>query len=204
MQTFYYIILGGSGIYLLVQLTAYIFYGKVFFANAGILFEQRKNKFEWQMVFPKNLVLLVVFLFSTSLFGLMMDALGVVGWLSLPLAAVGGLAVNFIINIAVSPLLCRLSNSGSPTDAQLEGAEGTALEEITEDSYGKIEVRNGGRCYYFDALTANGNPISAGEKVIVIYAQEGLCFVESEARFCDVLFTEDMTYAEVLDDRTEQ
>lgn len=200
MQEFYFILLGGSGIYLLVQLVAYIFYGKIFFANAGILFEQRKNKFEWQMVFPKNLVLLVVFLFSTSLFGLLMDSLGVVGWLTLPLAAVGGLAVNFIINIAVTPLLCRFTNSGSPTDAQLDGAEGIALENITEDSYGKIEVRNGGRRYYFDALTANGNLIGAGEKVIVIYAQEGLCFVESEARFCDVLFDDnDPVSREMID-----
>ncbi len=190
MQNFYFILLGGSGIYLIVQLVAYVFYGKIFFADTGILFEQRRNKFEWQMVFPKNLVLLVVFLFSTSLFGLLMDSLGVVGWLSLPLASFGGLAVNFIVNIAVTPMLCRLGNSGSPTDEQLDGAEGVALEEITEDSYGRIEVKNGGRCYYFDALTANGGTIAAGERIIVIYAQEGLCFVESEARFCDVLFDE--------------
>ena len=191
MLNFYLIILGGSGIYLTVQLVAYLFYDKVFFRNTGILFEDRQNKFEWQMVFPKNLLLLVVCLFTSALFGLLMTSAGMVGWMSLPFGVVGGLAVNFIINAAVIPLLDKGSDSGVPTDEQLDGADAVVLSEINEENYGRIEVRRGKRRYVFDALTANGNTLREGERVVVIHAQDGLCFVEAEERLYDVLFDGD-------------
>ncbi len=199
MQNFYFIIAGGSGIYLSVQLVAYIFWNKVFFADTGILFEQRRNKFEWQMVFPKNLLLLVVFLFSSSLFGMIMGALGVAGYISLPLSVFGGLGVNFLINAAVLPLMFRANKSGAPTDERLAGMNGIAMQQIHPEGYGQIEVTNGGRKYCFDALTANGRILKPGEKIVVIHAENGLCFVESEAHFCDVLFDEDFDPSELQD-----
>ncbi len=193
MNSFYIIILALSGVYLAVQLAAYIFFDKIFFPDAGILFEQRKNRFEWQMIFPKNLLLLIIFLFFTSGFGLIMDSLGVVGWLSLPLAAIGGLAVNFIINYAIVPALAKTQDSGQPTDEELDGAEAVAVDDIFPDSYGRIKVKHGSRSYYFDALTANGRELHSGERLLVIHAEEGLCFVESEEHICDILFEEEQT-----------
>ncbi len=191
MNNFYIIILAASGVYLAVQLAAYIFFGKVFFADTGILFEQRKNRFEWQMVFPKNLLLLIIFLFFTSAFGLIMENLGVVGWISLPLAAIGGLAVNFIINYAIVPVLSKAQDSGQPTDEELDGAQAVAVDDILPDSYGRIKVKHGNRSYYFDAMTANGRELYSGERLLVIHAEEGLCFVESEEHICDILFEEE-------------
>ncbi len=191
MQNFYIIIAGGSGIYLLVQLVAYLFFDKIFFPDTGVLFEQRKNRFEWQMVFPKNLLLLVIFLFTSSLFGLLLDALDMIGWISMLLGAFGGLGVNFLINYLLLPLLYKSQNAGVPTDEQLSGASGIAMQQIHPESYGQIEVINGGRKYYFDALTANGRIIRPGEKIVVLHAERGLCFIESEAHLCDVLFDED-------------
>lgn len=191
MNNFYIIILAASGVYLAVQLAAYLFFGKIFFADTGILFEQRKNRFEWQMVFPKNLLLLIIFLFFTAAFGLIMDSLGITGWLSLPLAALGGLAVNFIINFAILPILFKAQDSGQPTDEELDGAEAEAMTDILPDSYGKIRVKHGSRSYCFDAMTANGREIFEGERVLVIHSEEGLCFVESEDHICDILFEEE-------------
>ncbi len=191
MGSFYTIILALSGIYLTAQLAAYVFFGKLFFPNAGILFEQRKSRFEWQMVFPKNLLLLIIFLFAASAFGLILDSLGVVGWLSLPLGAIGGLAVNFAINIALLPVLFKAQHSGAPTDDELSGAQAEALTDILPDSYGRIRVKHGKRSYTFDAMTANGRELREGEKLLVIHAVDGLCFVESEEHICDILFEED-------------
>lgn len=191
MNNFYIIILAFSGVYLAVQLAAYIFFGKIFFPDAGILFEQRQNRFEWQMVFPKNLLLLIIFLFFTAGFGLIMDSLGVVGWLSLPLAGIGGLAVNFVINYAIVPLLSKAQDSGQPTDEELDGAEAVAVDDILPDGYGRIKVKHGKRSYYFDAMTANGRELHSGERLLVIHAQDGLCFVESEEHICDILFDEE-------------
>lgn len=191
MGNFYTVILALSGVYLTVQLAAYVFFGRIFFPNAGILFEQRKNRFEWQTVFPKNLLLLIIFLFFTSAFGLILDRLGVVGWLSLPLGAIGGLTVNFIINIALIPVLSKAQHSGAPTDDELSGAQAEALTDILPDSYGRIRVKHGRRSYTFDAITANGRELHAGERLLVIHAVDGLCFVESEEHICDILFEED-------------
>lgn len=200
MNSFYLILMGGSGVYLLAQLVAYVFFGRVFFRDTGVLFESSKNRFQWQAVFPKNLLLLIIFVFFTSFFGYIMDLLGVIGWLSLPLGAIGGLAVNFAINIAILPALLKTQHSGAPTDEQLDNADAVAQEEILPDSYGRICVKSGRKSYYFDALTANGNPIRKGEKVVVIHAQEGLCFVESAARLYDILFEEQDGSAEEINE----
>lgn len=204
MNNFYIIILAASGVYLAVQLAAYVFFGKTFFAGSGILFEQRQNRFEWQMVFPKNLLLLIIFLFFTSAFGLIMDNLGVVGWISLPLAAMGGLAVNFIINYAIVPMLSKTQDSGQPTDDELAEAEAVAVTDILPDSYGRIKVKHGKRSYYFDAMTANGRELREGERLLVIHAVDGLCFVESEEHICDILFEEEEQVAESAEPAPQQ
>ena len=196
MLNFYLIVLALSGSYLTVQLAAYLFYGKIFFRNTGILFEKKKNRFEWQTVFPKNLLLLIICVFSSAFFGLIMTGLGLTDWITLPLAVMGGLAVNFIINISVVPRLDKHSDSGLPTDAELDGADAVVLSEITAEDYGRIEIKRGRRRYVFDALTANGNTLSEGESVVVIHAQDGLCFVEAQSRLYDVLFEDEAQPAE--------
>ena len=59
------------------------------------------------------------------------------------------------------------------------------------DGFGVIEVRHGSRDYIFRAVSANGRFIPAGEKIVVIYAQDACCFVESEEHLCDILFEDD-------------
>lgn len=191
MRNFYLIIMAGAGVYLIAQLVAYFAGGRIFFRDTGILFESSRDRIQWQMIFPKNLLLLMVFLFTSSVFGFLLDLAGVAGWLSLPCGAVGGLAVNFLLNIFLIPLVLRFHEKGAPTDRQLDGAEGVCTEDIYPGDYGKIEVKNGGRPYILDAVCVNDKRILSGERVIVIYAQEGLCFVEAEQRFCDILFEEE-------------
>ena len=67
MRTFYIILLGLSGGYLLLQLAVHLLFGRPLFPNAGELFEHTKSRAEWQTVFPKNLLRLIVFVFVTSL-----------------------------------------------------------------------------------------------------------------------------------------
>ena len=65
MRTFYIILLGLSGGYLLLQLAVHLLFGRPLFPNAGELFEHTKSRAEWQTVFPKNLLRLIVFVFVT-------------------------------------------------------------------------------------------------------------------------------------------
>ena len=191
MRLFYLILLCLSGGYLMLQLAVYLLFHRTLFPNAGELFERRMSRIEWQTVFPKNLLRLVVFVFVSSLLGIILETLGVVSWLGLPCAAVGGLAFNFLLSTLFSPLYYKLHRQGEPTPEQLENMDAVVTEEITPDMYGEIRVRRGGKAYYFRAVSANGRELPEGTAVIIIYCEDGACFVESAERFYDVLFDEE-------------
>lgn len=191
MRLFYLILLCLSGGYLMLQLAVYLLFHRTLFPNAGELFERRRSRIEWQTVFPKNLLRLVVFVFVSSLLGIILETLGVVSWLGLPCAAVGGLAFNFLLSTLFSPLYYKLHRQGEPTPEQLENMDAVVTEEITPDMYGEIRVKRGGKAYYFRAVSANGRKLPEGTAVIVIYCEDGACFVESAERFYDVLFDEE-------------
>ena len=190
MKTFYLILLGLSGGYLLLQLAVYLLFGRSLFPDAGELFEHRKSRAEWQTVFPKNLLRLIVFVFVTSLIGLLLECAGAVSWLALPCAAAGGLAFNFLLSTVLSPLYLKFHRQGEPSEKELENMDAVVTEEISPDMYGEIRVRHGGKAYYFRAVSANGSTLPEGTDVIVIYSEDSACFVESRERFFDVLFSD--------------
>ena len=191
MRLFYILMLCLSGGYITLQLAVWLLFHRALFPNAGELFERRKSRIEWQTVFPKNLLRLIVFIFVSSLFGLILEAMGAVSWLGLPCAVAGGLAFNFLLSTVFSPLYFKLHKQGEPTPSELENMDGIVTEEISPDMYGEIRVNHGGRDYWFRAVSANGRELPAGTAVIVIYCEDGACFVESAERFYDVLFDEE-------------
>lgn len=188
MRSFYLLLMLLSGVFLLLELMARVFFSRSLIPDNSVLFERAKSRLEWQAIFPKNMLRLIIFVFVGAIFGLLLDLAGFVGWISLPLAAVGGLAFNFTLNMAIAPLFFRLNKSGAPTAEELSGLDGEVTEDITADEYGTIKVRHGKRSYYFAGATANGRPLPAGTRVIVIYSEDGLCFAESAEHFYDVLF----------------
>ncbi|MCH5206275.1 MAG: NfeD family protein [Oscillospiraceae bacterium] len=191
MKNFYLLIIVISGLYLFAQTVAFVFFGKIFFPDAGELFENNKEKSLMQTVFPKNMLRLIIVIFAGALAGVLMDAAGLDGVISLPLAAVAGITVNFVISTVFSPIYLKFRKSGEPSDEELSGLSAVVVEEIDDESFGIISVKHGTKSYLMRAITANGRFIPKGKKVIVIYAQDGCCFVESEEHFCDILFEEE-------------
>lgn len=188
MQNFYLILLTLSGAYLTAQLIAWLFFGKSLFPNAGELFEKRTAKIELQTIFPKNLLRLIIFIFTSALIGLLLDLAGLAGWIGLPIAATGGIVGNFLLNTVFSPLYFKATGDSAPKGAELEGSTVTVTEDILPDEYGTISVKKGRLAYYYRAMSANGRLLTAGTKAVVILCEEELCFVESEERLYDVLF----------------
>lgn len=191
MQNFYILIIALSGTYLAVQLVAWLFFGRMFFPDAGELFANKNDKNLWQTVFPKNMLRLIIVIFVAAIAGLLMDAAGMEGWISMPLGAMAGITVNFVISMVFSPLYDKLRKNGEPTDEELEGLDGKVVEYIDKDNFGVITVKHGTKSYLMRAVSANGRRLVKGTAVVVIYAQDGCCFVESEERLYDVLFEED-------------
>lgn len=191
MSIFYIIIIVLSGAYLTAQTIAWLFFGKTFFPDSGMLFENKKDKTLWQTVFPKNMLRLVIVIFSGAVFGVLLNLVIPEGWITLPLAAVGGITVNFIISELFSPMYYKLHKSGEPTEAELAGMSAKVCETITKENFGVISVKHGKRGYLFRAVSANGRRLPKGTPVVVIYAENSCCFVESEEHFGDVLFEGD-------------
>lgn len=190
MKSFYILLIALSGLYLAVQLVAWLFFGRVFFPDAGELFKDKTDKNLWQTVFPKNMLRLIITVFIAATAGLLMDAAGLVGWITMPLGAMAGITGNFIISVVFSPLYDRLHESAEPNDGELEGLDGKVTEDIWEDNFGVINVKHGAKTYLMRAVSANGRRLPKGTAVVVIYAQDGCCFVESAERLYDVLFDE--------------
>lgn len=188
MRLFYILIIALSGAYLIAQTIAWVFFGKSFFPDSGMLFEDKADKTLWQTVFPKNMLRLVIVIFAAAVLGLLMDLAIPEGWITMPLAAVGGVTVNFIISRLFSPMYYKLHKSGEPNDKELEGLSARVAETVTKENFGVISVKHGKKGYLFRALSANGRRLPKGTAVVVIYAQDGCCFVESEDHLCDVLF----------------
>ncbi len=191
MRNFYILVIVLSGGYLTAQLLAWLFFGKLFFPDAGELFTDKTDKNLWQTVFPKNMLRLIIVVFIAAVAGLLMDAAGLVGWISMPLGAMAGVTGNFIISIVISPLSDKLHKSAEPNDSELEGLDGKVVEDIETDNFGVITVKHGAKSYLMRAVSANERRLPKGTEVVVIYAQDGCCFVESTQRLYDVLFDED-------------
>lgn len=204
MRSFYVALIAISGLYLLAQLLGWVFFNKVFFPDAGELFADKKDKNMWQTVFPKDMLRLVIVLFVGAVAGLLLDSAGAVGWLTLPIGAVAGIAANFVWNMFLSPLYFKLRRSGEPTEAELEGMTGKVVEDIDPDFYGVIEVWHGRKSYLVRAVSANDRYIRKGERVVVLHSENGCTFVESEEHLCDVLFEEeDDDYGDLLEEGDE-
>ena len=204
MKIFYILIIALSGAYLLAQIIAWVFYGKKFFPDMGELFENKRDKNLWQTVFPKDMLRLVIVIFSGAVFGLLMNIVIPEGWITLPLGAVGGITVNFLISRLFEPMYDKLHKSAEPTEKELEGLSGVVIETITKTNFGVINVRNGNREYQFRAVSANERRLPKGARVIVIYAENSCCFVESEETFCDVLFENETAEADDTEENGEE
>ncbi len=191
MKLFYILLTVVSGAYLLSQTIAWVFFGISFFPDSGVLFESKADKTLWQTVFPKNMLRLVIVIFAGAIAGLLMNIVISEGWITLPLAAVAGITVNFIVSSVFSPLFYKLHKSGEPNDKELEGISARVTETITKESFGVISVKHGNKSYLFRAVSANERKLPKGTDVVILYAQDGCCFVESEERLYDVLFEDE-------------
>lgn len=190
MKSFYIMLIAMSGLYLLIQTLAWIFFGRRFFPDAGELFTKKDDKNLWQTVFPKDMLRLIIVIFAGAVAGLLMDTAGMDGWLTMPFGALAGIVVNFIGNTVFMPIYDKLHKSAEPTDEELEGLSAKVVEDIEPDNFGVISVRHGSKDYLMRAVSANGRLIQKGDTAVVIYAQDSCCFVESEKHLYDVLFEE--------------
>lgn len=134
---------------------------------------------------PHNITLLLVFLAAFGVSGLLMKLLEMNSLIVFPIAVMCGLFANFF----VVRLLRRLRLRPIPEREDLSGCEAFCTEDISPDGYGKICVKWNGKRYFFTAVPANENDFSAGDRVVILYRTDGVCFIEKPERLTEILNT---------------
>lgn len=133
---------------------------------------------------PANLTMAAVFLLVFGIVGVILAFFKMNGFVVFPIAVLGGAFVHFFLTHFLFP---RISLRPIPKNEDLSACEAVCAEPVTPDGYGSVRVTWNGREYTFPAVCANEKEIGTGEKVVVLYREDGVCFVERDDRIMDII-----------------
>lgn len=132
---------------------------------------------------PHNITLLTVFFSAFGVAGILLKLIELNGFVVFPIAVMCGMFANFF----TVRLLKRLRSYPIPEYEDLSGCEAFCAEDIASDGYGIINVKWNGRRYFFTAVPANENDFSSGDRVVILYRTDGVCFIEKPERLTEIL-----------------
>lgn len=127
---------------------------------------------------PHNIFETLIFVFSFSLLGLILDILSMPAVGTLFCSLCFGALVLFGKKHFVSNFIIAFKGEKLPSGRPDVGDRGICRESIYGDNYGRISFEYKGREYSINALSANETDIEMNEEVIVVHKEEGVCWVE--------------------------
>jgi len=184
-------------LYLIITVTAAIF----LVADLVLLYmEKIKNfgmernlfKFKGETIpaenfLPENLTMSFVLFLSLGVAGFFLSLLNIEWYLSLPISISAGMLVCFIIQQPLRNAVNKKKGIVLPEKTLAAGIEGFAAEKIEADGYGKIEFEYKNVRFKAPAVSAYETMIPKFERVIIIYEEDGVYFVESIREVYEVL-----------------
>lgn len=132
---------------------------------------------------PHNLTLAALFLMAFGVSGILLMLIPLNGLIAFPCTVMCGMFTNF----AAVRLLRKMRTKPLPKNADLSGITAECTQTIKGDSYGEVSFIYNGNSYTFPALSENETDIIKGEKALIIFMSEGVCFVERENEVIDIL-----------------
>ncbi len=133
---------------------------------------------------PHNFTMAAVFLMTLGVTGFFLKLLELNGLIAFPVSVMSGAMMNFLIMHFLYPRLIRCP---IPKDADLSECEAVCTQRMDAEDYGSVRVEWNGARYDFPAVPANENEIEQGDPVVILYREDGLCFVEKPERIVDIL-----------------
>lgn len=127
---------------------------------------------------PHDVFETLIFVFSFSLLGLILDILSMPWAGTLFCSLCFGALVLFGKKHFVSSFIIAFKGEKLPPDRPDVGDRGICRESIYGDNYGRITFEYKGHEYSINALSANETDIEMNEEVIVVHKEEGVCWVE--------------------------
>jgi len=145
--------------------------------------EKKLFKFKGQTIpiekfLPENITMLFVFFLVFGVAGYFLELMGF--WIvSLVLAVVPGFIVCFLIQQTLKATIDKYRDKVLPKGYAAADIQGFAYEEIDGDGYGIIEFVYNDVEFHAPATSVNGTNIPKFEKVIIIFEEDGVYFVQS-------------------------
>lgn len=124
-----------------------------------------------------------VFLLAFGVVGIFLAFLKMNGFVAFPIAVLSGSLVHFFGAFSVFAYF----PPSDPEGEDLSVCEAFCAEAIEPDGYGSVRVTWRKREYVFPAVCANEKPIGEGERVVILYREDGVCFVERDDRILDII-----------------
>ncbi len=136
---------------------------------------------------PHNITMLTVFGMSMGIIGIFLKLLDLHPFVSFPITVMSGCIVNFTVMHFIKPFFVGIAGDVLSDKTDISGYEAVCIERIGGDDYGRIELIYNDKKYDFDAVSANDTDIEKDDKVIVVYREEALCFVEKQTEVLDII-----------------
>lgn len=154
--------------------------------------EQRFHNIKGKLIpiedfIPHNITMLCVFFMAFGSLGIFMRLLGINAFFTLPCCIAAGCLVNFIVMHFLNPLVLSISGEALSAKDDISETEAVCIQKIPADDYGRIELEYKNRKYTFDAISENETDIDVGEKVLVLYREDGMCVVEKTSEVLDII-----------------
>ncbi|MCM1334345.1 MAG: hypothetical protein NC084_10385 [Bacteroides sp.] len=137
---------------------------------------------------PQSLTMAAVFSLALGVVGIFLKLLALNGLIAFPVALMSGALVHFIL---VHFILRRIRERPIPPGVDLSECEAVCTERVDPDGYGSVRVKWGGREYVLPAVCANEKAVEAGDRAVILYREDGVCFIERDDRIMDILKEED-------------
>ena len=132
---------------------------------------------------PYNLTLTALFFMAFGVSGILFMLIPLNGLIAFPCTVMCGMFTNF----AAVRILRKIREKPLPKNADLSGITALCTQTIKGDDYGEISFEYEGSRYTLPALSENETDIIKGEKALIIFMSEGVCFVERENEIVDIL-----------------
>lgn len=136
---------------------------------------------------PNSLTQLILFVFSSGVFGLFSDNIGFTWYFSLPISFCTGSIVIYIFNSLCLTIDKKRNSCVLPKGDNAAELSGTCIEKIEGDGYGKVNFTYNNHVFVKNAVSANETDIEVGTVVIAVYENDDLYIVEKYSEIFDIL-----------------
>lgn len=177
MNLFYLILLIPSCLLLIGEIFYSLLFHKDNFGEKREMWVGVSDIIPLEIIFPKNFRITFIFIIIFALTGRGLYNMGM-GNFSLVGGFVAAIIANALIMKVLLPFKEDINGTALPSGEKLFNIEAVVVEDIINDDYGEIAILYKGKTHYKKAISVNQTPLIKGEKVLILFEEGDICFIQ--------------------------